>query len=632
MTFSHLKTGIFATLVTLVPPLAEARPWSEDVIYFVMTDRFHDGDPTNNQPPGSDPALEDPDQENIGMYHGGDLRGLELAIKSGYFEALGVTALWITPPVRNVWRSGFDLGGPKTGYHGYWTQDFLDIDPHLTSAVSMNGETYPEGVEGRMRHYRDFVKLAHTTGLKIIHDSVMNHAGPVFYYDVDGDKVFDTADRGEWIQPFKDEGFHANARWADVPKWNLDRTEPSGPVTLLGKRVPTKGVFSDLDVYSRKGFSNDSLGQMNGEEMTCDFFSLRDFWTAGDGRHFDRLVDEFVEIYAFYLLDVGVDGLRIDTVKHVHHEFWDAFTERLRERLGDMAAEKILFGEVYDGSPAKLGQYTWRTDALENSEPCIDSLLAFQLCFAMREYLRKPGDEFGDPKMIEGAMKAFADGKYADGRYFYNRTPGPDGLNSLQKSITFIENHDGLNRFRVAGISELRHEIAQAMVMTLPGIPCLYYGAEIALHDTRGGIGEDTETGRMTLWKRGEGPTLSEVKKLSSFATISRLAKARRELPALRDGEFRPLWSDAGNSTKDDGLFAFARVMPDKAESVVVVFNASAAGAETGALDLSGVFPDGADLTGEALVGTGRTSLSEGKIIVPAGSVVVFRMVSETGN
>ena len=114
-------------LALTVPLSAGERPWSEDVIYFVMTDRFHDGDPTNNQPPGSDPALEDLDQENIGKYHGGDLRGLELAIGSGYFEALGVTALWITPPVRNVWRSGFDLGGAKTGYHGYWTQDFLDI-------------------------------------------------------------------------------------------------------------------------------------------------------------------------------------------------------------------------------------------------------------------------------------------------------------------------------------------------------------------------------------------------------------------------------------------------------------------------------------------------------------------------
>ncbi|WP_424316893.1 alpha-amylase family glycosyl hydrolase [Haloferula sp.] len=620
---SSLKYGLVAVLVLAAS--ASARPWSEDVIYFVMTDRFYDGDVANNQPPGSDPALVDEDQQAISMYHGGDLRGLELAIRSGYFEALGVTALWITPPVRNVWRSGFDLGGPKTAYHGYWAQDFLDIDPHLTSAVSLDGTVYPDGPEGRMQHYRDFVKLAHSKGLKIVQDAVMNHAGPVFYYDVDEDGVFDIGEKGEWIQPFKDEGFHANAKWADVPKWNLKRTEPAGPRTLLGSTVRTNGILSEMDAYGRKGFSDDSLGQTNGEEVTCDFFSLRDLWTAEDGEHFDRLVDEFVEIYAFYLLDVGVDGLRIDTVKHVHHEFWDAFTERLRKRLGNQAADKILFGEVYDGSPEKLGQYTWRADAPENDEPSIDSLLAFQLCFAMREYLRKPGDEFGDPKGIEGAMKAFAEGRYPDGRYFYNRTPGPDGLNSLQKSITFIENHDGLNRFRVSGITENRHQLAQAMVMTLPGIPCLYYGAETGLYDTRGRIGQDSETGRMTLWKRDDGPVMKEVEALPSFETISRLAEVRRDEIALRDGEFRPLWSDSGSISEDDGVFAFARVMPDKARSVVVVFNASGTSAMTGGLNLEGVFPAGATLEGELLVGEGETGISEGKIRLPAGSAALYR-------
>jgi glycosidase len=93
-------------LLLLLTLSAAARPWTEDVMYFALTDRFHDGDPANNVPPGSDPALYDPTQKEIRRYHGGDLRGLELAIRGGYFKELGVTALWITPPVRNVWRSG----------------------------------------------------------------------------------------------------------------------------------------------------------------------------------------------------------------------------------------------------------------------------------------------------------------------------------------------------------------------------------------------------------------------------------------------------------------------------------------------------------------------------------------------
>ena len=94
----------------------------------------------------------------------------------------------------------------------------------------------------------------------------------------------------------------------------------------------------------------------------CDFYSLRDLWTAPDGERFDELVDELVEIQAFYLDTVWVDGLRIDTVKHAHHEFWDAFTTRLRARLGPAAKDKLIFGEIYDGNPAVLGRYTWRSD------------------------------------------------------------------------------------------------------------------------------------------------------------------------------------------------------------------------------------------------------------------------------
>lgn len=184
---------------------AVARPWSDDVIYFAMTDRFSDGDPNNNMPPGSDPALYDAGQTNNSLYQGGDLRGVENAILSGYFNDLGVTALWLTPVERNVWCSGFDLGGSKAGYHGYWAQHWLDIDPHLTSRKSLTEEVYPDSAEGRMEHYRDFIKLAHAKGLKVIQDVVMNHAGPVFYYDQNGDGVFNLERQDEWIQPLSEE-------------------------------------------------------------------------------------------------------------------------------------------------------------------------------------------------------------------------------------------------------------------------------------------------------------------------------------------------------------------------------------------------------------------------------------------
>jgi len=605
-----------ALLLSLLP--AHARPWTDDVMYFVLTDRFHDGDPANNTPTGSDPLLYDPLQKNIGMYQGGDLRGLEQAIESGYFNELGVTAVWITPPVKNVWRSGYDLGGWKTGYHGYWTQDFLDIDPHLTSEVSLKGEKYSDDAEGRMRHYRDFVALAHAKGLKVVQDVVLNHAGPVFFYDADGDGEFDGQSKEEWVQPFKRDGFYPHAVWMDIAKWNLKKAQPDGPRELLGRRIATKGVLAELSSYGKKGFSSDSLGKSDGEEIECDFFSLRDLWTAPDSAHFDRLVDEFVEIYAFYLLDVGVDGLRIDTVKHVHHEFWDAFTERLRRRLGAKAKDKLLFGEVYDGDPKKLGGYTWRSDAPARKEPCLDSVLDFQTCFAARDYLRREGGEHGSAGNLERAMKALRGGE--GGRPFYNPNPGPDEKNAREKSITFIENHDGLNRFRVAGVTSERNDLAQALVMTLPGIPCIYYGAEVALHDTRGKVGQDTESGRLTLFPREAEPQLTAVKGTPSFQVISRAAAMRRELPALRDGEFKPLWVDSQQSGEDDGVFAFCREM--KGEKVMVVFNA-AASQRTPRLPSAG-FPTGTKLGVTPVCGTCPVSQAsvdkDGRVEVSIGA------------
>jgi alpha-amylase len=638
MTYGCVRVkNLFLSLVLVMS--LEARPWSDDVMYFAMTDRFCDGDLSNNSPEGCDPALFDPKQEDIARYHGGDLRGLENALQANYFNDLGVTALWLTPVVRNVWRSGYDLGGWKSGYHGYWTQDWLDIDPHLVSKKSLKGEAYPDNPEGRMEHYRDFVKLAHSKGIKVIQDVVINHAGPVFYYDADGDGVFDQETKEEWIQPFKRDGFHDNAKWINIPKWNALRTQPDGRRKLLGVEVATRGTLSQLESFGRKGFSDDSLGKSDGEEVTCDFFSLRDYWTDPKGEYFDALVDEFVEIYHFYLTAVGVDGLRLDTVKHVHAEFWDAFTERLRSRLGPVAADKLIFCEIYDGDPARLGKYTWRTDWRANPRPALDSVLDFNFCFNAREYLRKPGSDFGSPALLEKSL-ATRKATDAEQRPFYNPNPGPDGLNSQQKMITFIENHDGLNRFRVAGVTEERNRLAQGLLMTLPGIPCLYYGTETSLLDEKGKIGEDGETGRLMYFRHRGGPSMKEVKSSAAFHEISQLAALRAKLPVLRTGDLIPLWVDGEAGSDDDGVFAFARATEDGGSFAVVVINASNEERVTSSGDHEMQLPAILKTAGKALrpvltIGQGKPPTTKEvsasgplRLTVPPSSLVVFEGVA----
>lgn len=567
---------LFSIFLFLIPSTLHAieRSWQDDVIYFMMTDRFYDGDPSNNTPHSAAEGLVDPQQKNINLYHGGDFRGIEIALQSGYFTQLGITAIWITPPVRNVWNTSYDEGDRgKTGYHGYWAQDFLDIDPHLTSAKALDGTAYPDSREGRMMHYRDLVRLAHSKNIRIVQDIVCNHVGPVFYYDSNKNGKFDRFQKSEWIAPFMKDGYHDNATWAKVTAWNIHRAAPVAPVSIFGKSIPCNGILSKLEAYGRKGFNHDSLGKNDGEEVDCDFFSLRDIWTHPDGEHYDEIVDEFVRIYAFYMTEIGVDGLRIDTVKHVHHQFWTDFVQRLRKTLGEKSKHALIFGEIYDGAPEKLGKYTYGTDG---KSPCLDGTLNFQMCWAMRNYLRHGGNHHGHANGIERAMRDLHGGPERGGRVYFNPNPGPGGLNARQQSITFIENHDGINRFRVGPVTARRNLLANAMVLTMEGIPCLYYGTEDALHDLRGKIGHDSETGRLTFIKTGDGGRVVRMQKSDSFIGTRTMLRARGALPALRKGLTAPLWVDGRESSHDDGTFLFARYLPDQSGSTVLVgFNLS---------------------------------------------------------
>jgi glycosidase len=285
-----------------------------------------------------------------------------------------------------------------------------------------------------------------------------------------------------------------------------------------------------------------------------------------------------------------------------------------------------------------LGKYTWREDWTENNAPSLDSVLDFNFCFSAREYLRHPGTQYGSPAALEKSLLTRqADGP--DGRPYFNPNPGPDGLNSRQKMITFIENHDGLNRFRVSGVTEERNRLAQGLLMTMPGIPCLYYGTEHAMPDDDAKTGWDSESGRKMFLKRKDGPSVRDVRKSAAFREISDLAKLRARMPALRDGIFVPLWVDSGDSSDDDGVFAFGRGNQDGSQFVVVVINASDQPRVTGAGEHALRIPDFFDSIGRVLrpvltIGAGKNPETPGietsgglRLPVPASSMVIYEGV-----
>ncbi len=138
----------------LLPFWVEAEPfdWRDAVIYMVLVDRFRDGDPGNNAAPA-------PEAEPSARYHGGDLAGLRAAIEEGYFDDLGVRALWLSPLHANTHRVHLEAGRGITAYHGYWPVRARAVDERLGSADEL----------------RAVVAAAHRRGLRVLLDLVINH-------------------------------------------------------------------------------------------------------------------------------------------------------------------------------------------------------------------------------------------------------------------------------------------------------------------------------------------------------------------------------------------------------------------------------------------------------------------------
>lgn len=262
------------------PPLAEPyeHPAQDNVYYFVLTDRFEDGDPANNARGGGyDPT--DPH-----AYHGGDLAGLQSRLD--YLEALGVNALWVTPIFQNQ-----AVQGSTSAYHGYWITDFLKVDPHLGT----NGE------------FHDFVQDAQGTPFDD-RDYAWDGTGDMFFPELDDAVSFP-------LRPY-------------IPPQKQNLRNPAW--------------LNDVTNYHNRGAST-----FSGENsLYGDFFGLDDLFTEKP-----EVVRGMIDIYSYWIEEYGMDGYRIDTVKHVNPEFWEAFAPAIRQTaIGAGRDHFFQFGEVYKGA------------------------------------------------------------------------------------------------------------------------------------------------------------------------------------------------------------------------------------------------------------------------------------------
>jgi neopullulanase len=460
--------------------------WRETILYFVMTDRFVNGDQSNDGP------LDDVDWRT--NYQGGDFAGVTQKLKAGYFDDLGVGAIWLSWPVDNP--GGFHDGGRPsehycgmdgktapmegtryTGFHGYWPSDLYKTEEHF----------------GTMEELQELVNTAHAHGIRILLDFTANHVH----------------ESSPFYQEHKDDGFfHFPAEICQDVGWD------------------TKAV-------------------------TCWFTSY-----LPDLNYSNPAAVKAVLDYAmFWAKETGSDGFRLDAVKHIEMDFVSALRARAKEEMELTGVDFYIVGETFTGDAGQIKEFI--------SPTRIHGQFDFPTNWNVLKAFAT--NEIGLDEM-DGAVRT------AKGTY------GPEALMS-----NFVGNHDIARFVSLAsgavscGIWDVVSNIAQGWlfppeksgdddayrrlklaftyIMTIPGIPLIYYGDEFGMP----GAG-DPDNRRMMYF----GSDLSGNEK-NTLDFMQQLGASRREHPALAKGEWGPpLWSEGD-------FLAYARTF--EGDRVVILLN-----------------------------------------------------------
>jgi glycosidase len=412
-----------------------AREWRDEILYFVLVDRFADGDLANDVKV---------DRSAKGAFHGGDLAGLTAHLDE--IASLGVTAIWVNPLVKNVDGYVTGAGFPDWAYHGYWADDLEKLDPRF-------------GTEAELRA---FVEACHSRGIKVLLDVVYNHAG-------------------------------------------------YGTQYLRNPRT-------------RAWLRSNEGGGCGDDDLTSCLSGLPDWKTE-----LPEVADFLLEAQIGWARRSGVDGFRLDTVKHVDHPFWKEHRRRTRQALGPGF---FLLGEVWGGDREVLDPW-----------------------FAGDEM--DAGFDFG----FQGSAIAFVQGRgraVAFDRYLASRGKVRRGYLLSH----YLSTHDTPGALFQLGFDKDLFRLAAVLELTVAGIPLIYYGEEVG---RPGGAWPDNRSD-MPWGARDILPGAGKPRDESLREDYRRLIAIRRAHPALSRG------THMGLVTAGD-LYVFQRLDLASGDAVVVAVN-----------------------------------------------------------
>jgi glycosidase len=498
-------------------PFPSPPDWRDQWIYFLLVDRFNN---VAGPPVGGFPC---------DTYQGGTFEGIAACLP--YLRDLGVGAIWISPVLMNPqWFLGY--------WGGYGATDLLRIEPRFC-ADPARARSDPDYADSQ---FRALVDAIHAHDMYVILDIVLNHLGDLFDYEGIGDEA-----------PYKPK--------PEDPEYEIRWRDGSGtPRNDWRSVADVQNLPRDAGPWPRELQRNDFFRRRGGSQNDGDFSRLRElvteYQTTETGRFPVR--DILIRAYQYLIARFDLDGFRIDTLKYVEREFARVFGNAMREYALSIGKKNFFtFGEVWDNDDeSAIARYVGKHTDDDGQSVGVDAALDFPVFHRLNEVIKDeapPSVFAAHDQQRRDVLRRVVSSHGEASRYY----------------VTFLDNHDLNGRFHDPQ-HPARTPLALTCLMTLQGIPCIYYGTEQGLS----GSGWKREFVREALW--GQPHPFDTQHEL--YQRIRELSRLRDENPALRYGrqyhrEVSGNGVDFAYSTYAGGVIAYSRILNDR--EVLVVANTS---------------------------------------------------------
>lgn len=442
--------------------------WEGANIYFLLTDRFNNGNPDN------DINFDRTDSTGVLRgFMGGDIEGITQKIKEGYFSDLGVNAIWFTPVVEQIHGSTDESTGNTYGYHGYWTKDWTALDPNF----------------GTKKDLENLVKTAHSKGIRILMDVVLNHTGPV----TDKDPVWPE----DWVRT------GPNCEYT-----NYENTTSCTLVTNLPDILTESNDAVELPDPLLAKWKEE--GRLSNELDELQLFFERTGYPRAPRFYIIKWLTDYIN-------DFGIDGFRVDTVKHVNENSWSelykeatyAFETWKKKHPNEVLDDNPFYmvGEVYNYGISGGREFDFGDKKVDYFDHGFKSLINFEL----------KNDAKNDYEKIFKKYSTLLNTKLKD-----------------KSVLNYLSSHDDGSPYD----KERKDSIRTANVLLLtPGASQIYYGDESARPLIIEGTEGDATLRSFMNWEDIEKNT--ETQKILEH--WQKLGKFRHDHPAIGAGKHKRL-------------------------------------------------------------------------------------------